>query len=109
MPESCSDSQNFTKHEAFVVIDSMIECWEFNENFNVEIVERIKIKTEEVEWEEDEIFEIENITTQDARKFTDGSDGLRCFFKKDGNEGSFFLNSSFKLYFKLRKVRRKKY
>jgi hypothetical protein len=82
--------QKVRNYEEFEGIDNNVECYNENEDCEDETVESIlsKQQDEELEGEEsdeDDISELERVTTQDIRKFIDW---LRRYFMQEGNEGS---------------------
>lgn len=50
---------NVISHEYFVSVSNITESSELNDNCDDEIVERIKIKNEELEYDEDETSELD--------------------------------------------------
>ena len=74
--EAIWEVKKVRRYEEFEGIDNNVECYNENEDCEDEIVESIQSKHQDEEWEgeesdEDDTSELEQVTTQDARKFID--------------------------------------
>jgi hypothetical protein len=64
--EAISEVQKVRNYEEFEGIDNNVECYNENEDCEDEIVESIPSKHQDEESDEDDTYELEQVTTQDA-------------------------------------------